>query len=46
MAYVTFRPVSQQDARPGVLPLLRSCVEVGSVVFAFGFVFAFVIGVL
>ncbi|WP_154677735.1 hypothetical protein [Rhizobium tubonense] len=46
MAYLTFLSVSQQDARPALLPLLRSFVEVASVVFAFGFVFAFVIGVL
>jgi hypothetical protein len=44
MAYVTFRPVSREELRPGLLPMLRNFMEVASVVCAFGFVLALVIG--
>jgi hypothetical protein len=44
MAYVTFRPVSREELRPALLPMLQSFVEVASVVCAFGFVLAVVIG--
>jgi hypothetical protein len=44
MAYVTFRTTNRNDVRPALWPLLRSFVEVASVVCAFGFVLAMVIG--
>lgn len=44
MAYVTFRPVRREEVRPALLPMLRNFVEVASVVCAFGFVLAVVVG--
>jgi hypothetical protein len=44
MAYVTVRSVSREELRPALLPMLRSCMEVASVVCAFGFVLAVVVG--
>jgi hypothetical protein len=46
MAYVTYRSINQQDTRPSLLPVLNSCIEVASVVCAFGFVLALVVGAL
>jgi hypothetical protein len=46
MAYVTYRSISQQDTRPSLLSVLNSCIEVASVVCAFGFVLALVVGAL
>jgi hypothetical protein len=46
MAYVTFRPVGRDELRPAILPMLRSCMEVASVICAFGFVLALVVGAI